>query len=149
MNYFISVRKEEIQSFEAGIYLLKSALIALVVILCVSTFGFALVMPNLRFGQFKKKECKIVELLTKLPKKEVLTRITVLEEEIELLGMDEDTEKGVNAIMFNSSSKRSMLVLPVKYFVAVLVFLGLLVVNCITVVNMVDETVLVPEIYDV
>ena len=94
------------------------------------------------------RQGRILELLLKLPRKAILDIVTQVEEEIEVMATDDShavSSKGATL----GEEKRWKFILPAKFLIALVAFYIVNVVKVYFVVSHVDNTVVIPTIYDV
>ncbi len=83
-----------------------------------------------------------------MPKKAILDTVTAIEEEIEIMATD-DAQAVNNKSGSLDSNKGWKFVLPAKFLLAIVAFYIVNVVKVYFVVTHVDNTVIIPTVYDV
>ena len=146
-NFWTDVRDAQFIEHETSIGLLRAGFIACISAIGVFTVIFALVSPFFSLSSFRARQYRIMDLLTRLPKKPVLDALTRIEEEIELLALDE-TQLVSSKSVLNSNSSKWTFVLPGRYLLAITFFLILTGVKVFFVLNHVDTTMVIPRIYE-
>jgi hypothetical protein len=147
--YYTYLRQIEIDEHLNHLKTYEAFVIVCCVVMTFLIFGVAVVVPYTSFRSFLHRQKKIVDMISKIDKKLVMNAITSLEEEIEIVGQEDDPTKSTAHKYSGLDEKRIRPILPRKYILATFAYLALGLVFLFVVVNHIQSTSTLPGDFNV
>lgn len=151
MKYYNGMRTDEINEVVHTITQNSSSYVGIISAIAAITLICAFILPYTSFKNFKKRQSKVIDLFSKIQKREILRQMTAIEEELEVIEIFDEAveEKDKKDLPSQSNGRFSNLTLSPKYVFIVLIFLVLNAVAAFVVFNTLTKTVQIPTIYNV